>query len=152
MFYKSTGAWGIRQKGGPQVMQIVLKGKTRAESEPLARDVVALLEGGNSVAEVKAWVAAELTLYAEQAQREQAEKEQAEKEQAEKEQAEKEQAEKEERAKKEEADGEQAEEAEGEQAENAEGEQAEEDEEEEEEERDRELFTEAFRAQAVDLN
>ena len=60
MFYKSSGAWGIRQRGGGQVMQVMQRGKNRAESEPLVDDCIALLEGGQSVAEVRAWAAQHL--------------------------------------------------------------------------------------------
>jgi hypothetical protein len=57
MWYKRGDAWGIRAKGGRQQLQVrACNGLTKKEAGLLADDCIALLEGGEDLPAVKAWL------------------------------------------------------------------------------------------------
>ncbi len=57
MFYKASGAVGIREKVGLKrpVFQLTARKMSRAELEAIADGCISRLEAGGSVADVKAW-------------------------------------------------------------------------------------------------
>ncbi len=57
MFYKASGAVGIREKVGlkRQVFQLTARKMSRAELEAVADGCISRLEAGSSVADAKAW-------------------------------------------------------------------------------------------------
>ena len=57
MWYKRSGAWGIREKGGAQLFQVKSYGTGRVATGHFADDCIALLEGGTAPPDVMALVA-----------------------------------------------------------------------------------------------
>ena len=55
MFYKRTGAVGVRAKGGKQAFQALVKGQPGA-AQLIADKAAEELEAGVSLDQVKAWV------------------------------------------------------------------------------------------------
>ena len=53
MWYKSTGAYGIREKGGAQLCQVLLKGRSKETAAELAMQIIGQLQDGMPLAEVK---------------------------------------------------------------------------------------------------
>ena len=56
MYYKTSGAVAVREKGGRQVLQILVAGASRAALQKIADEAVAKLTGGEALLAVKQWV------------------------------------------------------------------------------------------------
>ena len=56
MYYKTSGAVAVREKGGRQVLQILVAGASRAALQKIADGAVAKLTGGEALLAVKQWV------------------------------------------------------------------------------------------------
>ena len=55
MWYKSSNAVAVRERGGRQLFQIALKGASRQDLEGLAEQCLEKLREGGTVQETKAW-------------------------------------------------------------------------------------------------
>jgi hypothetical protein len=60
MFYKNTGAFGFRERGGGQVFQLVCKKMPKAQLEKLADQVLDRLNAGQNVLAVRDWAKEQL--------------------------------------------------------------------------------------------
>ena len=56
MWYKNTGACAVREVGGKQLLQVVVRGATREQVEDVADQCLEKLHAGADVVAVKQWV------------------------------------------------------------------------------------------------
>ena len=57
MWYKHSGAWGVRAKGGKQLFQVILKGHSKDQAGAFVDKCIAKLARGTSLPHVLAFVA-----------------------------------------------------------------------------------------------